>query len=227
MLKVKPHENYPPEDGRYVRGNDYSPVAVAIVLNCDEDKVPPELEKLVRTGLESGAALAGTIQTANIGFEKMICNIVSNPNIRYLILGGPESEGHLVGDALRALMVNGIDEKKRIVGTEALSPFLYNLPKEYVERFRSQITLVDLQFQGDPEIIRNAVWSCYQEEPVEFRGYTLYDTGAYPEEPFRGEITFRVTQPWSEPTDDNELKARERALALMESLRNKIKAAKA
>ncbi|MFC1947460.1 tetrahydromethanopterin S-methyltransferase subunit A [Chloroflexota bacterium] len=227
MLKVKPHENYPPEDGRYVRGNDYSPVAVAIVLNCDEDKVPPELEKLIRTGLESGAALAGTIQTANIGFEKMICNIVANPNIRYLILGGPESEGHLVGDALRALMANGVDEKKRIVGTEALSPFLYNLPKEYVERFRSQITLIDLQFQGEPETIRTAVWSCYQEEPVEFRGYTLHDTVAYPEPALSGKITFRVTQPWSEPIDDNERKARERALELMESLRNKIKAANA
>jgi len=227
MLKVKPHENYPPEEGRYVRGNDYSPVAVAIVLNGDEDKIPPELEKLVRTGLESGAALSGTVQTANIGFEKMICNIVANPNIRYLVLGGPESEGHLVGDALSALMVNGIDEKKRIIGTEALSPFLYNLPKKYVERFRSQITLVDVQFQGDPGIIRNAVWSCYQEEPVEFRGYTLYDTGAYPEAPLSGEITFRVTQPWSEPIDDSERKARERALALMESLRKKIKAANA
>jgi tetrahydromethanopterin S-methyltransferase subunit A len=227
MLKVKPHENYPPEDGRYIRGNDYSPVAVAIVLNSDEDKIPPELEKLVRIGLESGAALSGTIQTANIGFEKMICNIVANPNIRYLVLGGPESEGHLVGDALRALMANGIDEKKRIVGTEALSPFLYNLPEEYIERFRSQITLVDVQFQGDPEIIRNAVWSCYQEVPVEFRAYTLYDMGAYPEASLSGEITFRVTQPWSEPTDDSERKAREKALALMESLRNKIKAANA
>ena len=28
MLKVKPPDGYPPEEGRYVRGNDYSPVAV-------------------------------------------------------------------------------------------------------------------------------------------------------------------------------------------------------
>jgi len=27
MLKVKPAEGYPPEQGRYVRGNDFSPVA--------------------------------------------------------------------------------------------------------------------------------------------------------------------------------------------------------
>lgn len=227
MLKVQPHEDYPPEEGRYVRGNDYSPVAVAIVLNCDEDKIPPELEKLVRAGLESGAALSGTIQTPNIGFEKMICNIVSNPNIRYLILGGPESEGHLVGESLRALMTNGIDEKKRIIGTEAPFPFLYNLPTEQVERFRKQLTLIDLQFEGDPEIIKKAVWSCYQEEPVEFQDYTLYDMGAYPEPALSGKITFRVTQPWSEPDDDKEREARENARELMERLRNRIKGAKA
>jgi hypothetical protein len=58
MLKVKPHPDYPPEEGRYVRGNDFSPVAVAIVLNCDADKIPPEIEKLVRAEIESGAALS-------------------------------------------------------------------------------------------------------------------------------------------------------------------------
>ncbi len=225
MFKVQPHKEYPSEEGRYVRGNDYSPVAVAIVLNCDEDKIPTELEKLVRAGVESGAALSGTVQTPNIGFEKMICNIVSNPNIRYLVLGGPESEGHLVGEALKALMTNGINAKKRIIATEAPHPFLYNLPKELVERFRKQINLIDLQFQGDPEIIKKVVWSCYQEEPVEFQNYTLYDIGAYPEPALSGKITFRVTQPWSEPDDDNEREAREKAKELMERLRNKIEGA--
>lgn len=79
MLKVKPHPDYPPEEGRYLRGNDASPVAVAIVLTTDGDKIPPDLERLVRAGLESGAALSGTVQTENVGFEKIICNIVANP----------------------------------------------------------------------------------------------------------------------------------------------------
>ena len=68
MLKVNPHPDYPPEEGRYIRGNDFSPVAVAIILASDEDKIPPEIEKLVRTGIESGAAISGTVQTENIGF---------------------------------------------------------------------------------------------------------------------------------------------------------------
>jgi len=30
-----------------------------------------------------GAALAGTLQTENIGIEKIVANIASNPNIRH------------------------------------------------------------------------------------------------------------------------------------------------
>ncbi|MFX1466816.1 MAG: tetrahydromethanopterin S-methyltransferase subunit A [Promethearchaeota archaeon] len=216
MLKVDPHPEYPPEEGRYIRGNDFSPVAVMIILNRDADKIPTEIEKLVRAGVESGAALSGTVQTENIGFEKLVCNIVANPNIRYLILGGPESEGHLTGDAMKALVLNGVDEKKRILGTEAPHPFLFNLPMEFIERFRAQISLVDLQFKNDPDLIRQAVWSCYQEEPVEFLGYTLYDTGAYPEQPLSGKITWRVTQPWGGSIDDEEIEALEKLKELIE-----------
>jgi tetrahydromethanopterin S-methyltransferase subunit A len=207
MLKVSPHPDYPPEEGRYVRGNDSSPVVVAIVLNCDADKIPPEIESLVRAGVESGAALAGTVQTENIGFEKIVCNIVANPNIRYMIVGGPESEGHLTGEALKALILYGVDKKMRIKETSAPHPFLYNLPAELIERFRKQLSLIDLQFEGNPDLIRKAVWSCYQEEPVNFRAYSLYDPGAFPEPPLSGKITMRVTQPWAEQPDENEAEA--------------------
>jgi tetrahydromethanopterin S-methyltransferase subunit A len=222
MLKVKPHPDYPCEPGRYIRGNDYSPAAVVIILNTDEDKIPPEIEALVRAGAEGGAALSGTVQTPNIGFEKMICNIVANPNIRYLILGGPESEGHQTGAALKALMANGVDEKKMIIGTDALHPYLYNVPAEFIEHFRKQIILIDLQFQGNPEIIRKAVWSCYQEKPVEFMGYTLHDEGAFPEPPLSGKLTWQVTQPWSVPCDENEQDAMQKAKDLMERLKKKM-----
>lgn len=221
MLKVNPHPDYPPEEGRYVRGNDFSPVALAIILNCDADKIPHELEMLVRVGLESGAALAGTVQTENIGFEKMVCNIVANTNIRYLIIGGPESEGHLTGEALKALLLNGVDEKKRIIGTSAPHPVLFNVSMEMLKRFRKQLSLIDLQFEGDPEVIRKAVWSCYQEAPVDFRSYSLYDPGAYPDPPMSGKITWRVTQPWVEPIDEKEQEALKKAKELMERLRKR------
>jgi len=223
MLKVDPHPDYPPEEGCYIRGNDRSPVAVCIILKWDQDKVPPQIEALVRAGAESGAALSGTLQTENIGLEKIVCNVVANPNIRYMILGGPESEGHLTGEALKALLANGVDEKKRIIGAAAPHPILFNISLEMIERFRDQLTLVDLQFQGDPQLIRQAVWSCYQEEPVEFRGQELYDIGAYPEPPMSGKITWRVTQPWGEPADEKEREAKKRAEELMEHIRRRTK----
>ncbi len=221
MLKVKSHPDYPPEPGRYIRGNDFSPAAVAIILNTDEDKIPPEIESLVRAGAESGAALSGTVQTPNIGFEKIICNVVANPNIRWLILGGPESPGHSTGEALKALMKNGVDDKNKIIGTEALHPILYNVPIEFIERFRKQVTLIDLQFQGDPGLIRDAVRASYQEKPVEFMGYTMCDPGALPESPLLIKLSWNITKPWDVPCDSNELKARDKAKEMMERIREK------
>ena len=153
MLKVKPHPGYPPEEGRYVRGNHASPAAVAIILNCDADKIPLEIENLIRAGIESGAALAGTVQTENIGFEKIVCNVVANPNIRYLIVGGPESEGHLTGEALKSLILYGVGKKFRIKETSAPHPFLYNLPMKFNEH---KIPKKSLQEGADYERFRRA-----------------------------------------------------------------------
>jgi len=221
MLKVKPHTDYPPEEGRYVRGNDFSPVIVVIILNRPDDKIPCEIEQLVRTGVESGAALSGTVQTENIGFEKIICNVVANPNIRYAVLSGPESAGHSTGEAFKALLMNGVDEKKRIIGTVAPHPLLYNLPMEFIERFRSQLSLIDLQFNGTPETIQKAVWSCYQEEPVMFQDYELHDIGAYPEPPMSGKITERVTRPWAIPEDEKEREAVKKMKDFIERMKKK------
>ena len=207
MLKVDPHPDYPPEEGRYLRGNDRSPVAVVVILNHPDDKIPRDIEQLVRVGIEAGAAISGTVQTENIGFEKIICNVIANPNIRWTVLTGPESEGHLTGEAFKALLSNGVDEEKRIIGTAAPHPLLFNLPVEFIERFRDQVSLIDLQFKGTPESVRKAVWSCYQENPVEFGGQEVFDVGAYPEPPLSGRITSRVMEPWKQPQSDQERNA--------------------
>jgi len=215
MLKVQPASSYPPEEGRYLRGNDYSPVAVAVILIYDQEKIPSDIENLVRVGLESGAALAGTIQTENIGIEKLICNIVANPNIRYLVIFGPESPGHQTGDALLMLLKNGVDEHKRIIGSQARTPYLFNLPIEYIARFRQQVRIINLVDEGDPELLRRAVWSCFQEEPTLFQNYTLSDPGAYPEAPLTGQLTWRVTRPQAEPKDEEERQQRDRLRDMM------------
>ena len=150
-----------------------------------------------------------------------MCNVVANPNIRYLVVGGPESEGHLTGEALKSLILNGVDEKLRIMGTSAPHPFLFNLPMEVIDRFRKQLSLIDLQFEGNPDVVRKAVWSCYQEAPVDFRGYSLCDPGAFPEPPLSGKITMRVTQPWIDPPNEKEVDAVKKAKELIERLKRR------
>lgn len=194
MLKVQTPEGYPPEEGSYTRGNDLSPVAVCVILDHSDFDIPPELEKLVTAASEAGAALAGMLQTEGIGMEKMICNIVANPNIRYILLCGRESSGHTPGEALIALKQHGVDDAMRIIGSTALTPYLPNLTREVIDRFREQIVCVidlrcepgqqDTNLPGlNPKVIERFVSNCTQEEPVDFMGYRLYDVGAYPEPP--------------------------------------------
>jgi tetrahydromethanopterin S-methyltransferase subunit A len=219
ITKQEPGSNYPPEEGCYLRGNDYSPVAVLVILKYEREKTPPGIEQLVRTGVESGAALAGTLQTENLGLEKVICNLVANPNIRYLVVCGPESPGHHVGETILALVKNGLDEHKRIIGTTAPTPYLFNVPLESVERFRKQITVIDLINEGSDEVLRQAVCACYQEKPTPFRGYMLHDPGAFPEAPLSGKITWRVTHPEREPKSPTERLQQDKLKALMDRVR--------
>jgi len=136
----------------------------------------------------------------------VICNIVANPNIRYIVLCGRESTGHLPGESLLALKQNGVDDKKQIIGSEAPTPYLHNIPIEVIERFNTQIVAVinllcqpgesDVRTPGlSPKVIEKVVWSCYQETPAIFMGHTLYDMGAYPEPAISHKIVSRLAQP--------------------------------
>lgn len=210
MLKVQSTSTYPPERGCYLRGNDNSPVAVVVLLNAPYGAMPPEvqsipneIENLVKVAIETGAALSGTLQTENIGIEKIVCNIVANPNIRYLIVCGEDVEGHNTGTAIKALVDNGIDERRTIIGSQAKTPYLFNIPLEAISRFRDQLTLIDLIGETDPEVITKAVWSCYQENPTPFKEYSLYDPGAYSDSAILCSLTWRVKHP--EEVEDWEL----------------------
>jgi tetrahydromethanopterin S-methyltransferase subunit A len=213
IRKVEPPEDYPPEEGCYLRGNDYSPVAVLVILKWIREETPPEIEALVRAGVETGAALSGTLQTENIGLEKVICNVVANPNIRYLVVCGPESPGHLVGATILALAHSGVDERRRIIGAEAPTPYLFNVPLASIDRFLDE---------GRPDVLCEAVRACYQERPTPFRGALLHDPGAYEEPPISRRITWRVLDPAREPKSDEERNQVERVRALMDRVKRAV-----
>jgi tetrahydromethanopterin S-methyltransferase subunit A len=91
----------------------------------------------------TGAAIYGPCKTENLGVEKVVANMISNPNLRFLLVCGAESKGHLPGDSILALHRNGIDGEGRILGSKGAIPFIENLSKEAIERFQQQVEVID------------------------------------------------------------------------------------
>jgi tetrahydromethanopterin S-methyltransferase subunit A len=118
--KKSPAEGWPVINGDYVTGDPESPVAVATLASHIE-QIP----------VDAGAAIAGPCKTENLGIEKMISNLISNPNLRFLILCGSEVQGHVTGQSIMALHENGVDpEKRSIVGAHGAIPYIENVPDE-------------------------------------------------------------------------------------------------
>ena len=121
-----------------------------------------------------GVAIHGPDKTENIGIEKIITNIISNSNIRFVIAAGAEVPGHLSGESIMALYKNGLDPATRkIIGTKGAIPFIENLPDEAVARFRDQIVeVIDMMGVED-----------YGQLNAKVKELTAKDPGAYPEDP--------------------------------------------
>jgi len=148
-------ENWPILSGKYEIGNRNS--NVAIVTISSRINFPKDL-----------FSLCGEMRTENLGIERVIINTISNCNIRYIVVCGKESKGHFAGQSLMAIHENGIDENGKIIGSKGAIPFIENIPKEAVERFRKQIKkVVDLINETDVIKIIETIKLIPKEEPFE------------------------------------------------------------
>lgn len=168
MVEKKPTaEEWPVITGDYIVGDPESPVAVATLASHIEE-IPSA----------AGAAIAGPCKTENLGIEKVVANLISNPNIRYLMLCGAEVMGHITGQSIQALHENGCDdEKKKIIGAIGAIPFVENLPFDAIERFQKQVQIINLIDNEDGKAITNKVKELIEKDP-----------GAWEEEPLVFEI---------------------------------------
>ena len=136
--KKSPAAGWPIIQGDYHTGDANSPVAVITMgSHLDETAI-----------CAAGAALAGSCKTENLGIEKVVANIISNPNIRFVLLCGTEVKGHLTGQSWTAMHANGVEGGK-IVGSKGAIPFLENLTAEHIKRFQEQVELVNLMETED------------------------------------------------------------------------------
>jgi tetrahydromethanopterin S-methyltransferase subunit A len=136
--KKSPAAGWPIIKGDYHTGDANSTVAVITMgSHLDETAI-----------CAAGAALAGSCKTENLGIEKVVANIISNPNIRFVLLCGTEVKGHLTGQSWVAMHENGVEGGK-IVGSKGAIPFLENLTAEHIKRFQEQIELVNIMETED------------------------------------------------------------------------------
>ena len=155
VLKKKPSEPWPVITGEYEAGNPENPVAVC---SCGSHLKAAEL-------LAVGASLVGPCKTENIGIEKMVANMVSNPNIRYLIVTGMEVKGHITGQAVESFLTGGVDKEGRIVGAKGAIPFIQNLSEEHIERVKQQVQPVMMIDTEDMGAIKAKIAELVSKDP--------------------------------------------------------------
>ncbi len=120
-------------------------------------------------------AIIGTCKTENIGIERVIINIISNPSIRFLILSGPEVPGHLTGSSMKSLYEKGVDpDTRKIIDAPGAIPYIENVPLEGVERFRHQIEFVDMMNNSRAEEIAKKAEVLQSRDPGKFDGDPMF-----------------------------------------------------
>jgi len=119
-------------------GNNNSSIAVCTLSSMDL------LEQIAKSDLMNSIALAARLFSENKGIEKLIKYVLKHSNIKYIVLCGKDTKGHLPGQALLALYKNGIDGNGRIIGALGKDPMLEDLTKNDIDEFRRCISLIDL-----------------------------------------------------------------------------------
>jgi tetrahydromethanopterin S-methyltransferase subunit A len=128
---------WPPLPGDYHVVRYRAPVAICTLNSADLAR------RLARRAPE-GLSIVGTMQTENLGIERVIRNVLANPHIRHLILCGEDTQqaiGHLPGQSIASLVAHGIDDNGRIQGAAGKRPVIKNLTAADVAAFRQRVAL--------------------------------------------------------------------------------------
>src|SRR5512136_3041550 len=157
--KKSPASGWPKVKGDYISGDANSPVAIVTMGSHLDEK-----------GLcDAGAALCGSCKTENLGLEKVIANIISNPNIRFMLCCGTEVKGHLAGQTMIALHKGGVKDG-RVVGAEGAIHFIENLTDAHIKRFQEQIEVVNIMESEDLGAIKAKMNELKARDPGAFAG---------------------------------------------------------
>ena len=159
-------QGWPALPGDYQVIRYRAPVAVC-TLNADD------LANRLAADAPEAIAIVGTLHTENLGIERIIRNVLANPNVRFLLVCGEDTRqavGHLPGQSLESLFANGIDERGRICGARGKRPFLKNVSAEEARAFLRQIKPVFLIGEAREDVILQHITEAMAGNPGPFDG---------------------------------------------------------
>jgi len=155
--KKSPASGWPISKGDFRSGDASNCVAVVTMgSHLDEQGI-----------CDAGAAICGSCKTENLGIEKVIANVISNPNIRFILCVGTEVKGHLSAQTMKALHKNGVKEG-RVVGAEGAIPYIENLKDDAIKRWQEQTSVVDIMETEDNAAIKAKVAELKAKDPGAF-----------------------------------------------------------
>lgn len=160
---------WPPLPGDYFVLRYQAPVAVC-TLNSSE------LAAELRDCAPAGLSIVGMLHTENLGIERLVRNVNANPNLRFLVLCGEDTQqrvGHLPGQSLTSLFANGLDGRLRIIGAQGKRPVLRNITSEEVTSFRQSIEPINLIGDVRASSIANHIARCADRNPGAVAGVAL------------------------------------------------------
>lgn len=127
---------------------------------------------------------------SSAGISAMIRNVYASPNIRKIVLWGADLSRS--GQALMALMANGVDENFFIKGDEKGGQIEKEIGHEAIELFRKSVEVINLRGKS-PDELRKTVAQLGSEKQVPFSEPKIFPTSrpkpfTYPSE----QIGFRI-----------------------------------
>jgi tetrahydromethanopterin S-methyltransferase subunit A len=131
-------EQWPPVVGEYVVLDAAAPVAVSTLASV-------QLAEDLGQHKPHGLAIVGKTETENIGIDKVVKNVITNPSLQYLIVAGLDAQGHHPGTTLLALAAHGVDDTGRVRGSPGIRPILRNVSVAEIQAFRDQVEVVDMR----------------------------------------------------------------------------------
>ena len=117
-------------------GNSKSSIAICTLSSMKL------LKEISNSSIMFAIALVGRLLSENKGIDSLIRYVLSQKNIKTILICGEDTIGHRSGHSLLKLYENGVDSNSRIIDSSSPDPVL-TITKHQIQIFQKQITIIN------------------------------------------------------------------------------------